>query len=957
MTRWRIAVSTMPAVLLLWMGIGAYLLQKHAAGLDGAEQASSNMTHAFEENIHRTIESIDTTIRAARFAVARDREHFDLSGWERESGLTRDLTLQLSLADRAGEVFASNLAPGTKRVSIADRAHFRGPRDSVSDDLFISGPVLGRISNRWSVQFVRRLVDAQGVFDGVIVASLDPTFLSRFYTSLNVGEGALLLLGRDGIIRSSAPETLAKLGDDLSKTKLMTGVLAASLGTVRMNGTTDSIERIYSWRRIDQYGMVVVVGLSVANALTDYRRDLRICIAIGLAGPLLILVVSTVIARNRRDVMLSREMLQGAVENISQGLLVVDEKRRVPVINARLVELLELPPHLSSPGFSFDDLLQWQIRSGEFEGQDAAAVRALVHSGGLKLGTSVYTRMRSNGTVLEIRTKMLDTGMAVRTFTDVTEQERAARVLADARDAAEAAARARSEFLSVMSHEIRTPLNGVIGVAGLLEEMELGPAQRDYVRLIRQSGDHLLGLINDILDFSRLEAERVQLEEVDFNPKALVEGIIGMFLTQANAKGLHLSACITGSVPTAVAGDPGRLRQILINLVGNAIKFTDQGWVSLNVDHVVATADANGLHAASDEPTDEAAVVTPPDIRLLLSVADSGIGMVPEAIERMFQEFTQMDGSTSRRFGGSGLGLAICRRLVERMGGAITVESQPGIGSTFRFDVMMKSAKTEPADDLAPDAEPVAQSALRVLVAEDNPTNRLVAIRLLQRLGHQALAVDNGTEAISALALAKYDLILMDVMMPEMDGLTATRLIRASEPDDQHIAIVGLTAGSSAENMTACLDAGMDAMTTKPVTLARLREAIASGRSTAEQRHPVTGPEPANLRLRELKNMLGEDAVGEIVAAFAEDTQGHLVSMRAAAARGDSNTIYRSAHSVAGAARNVGADALADRASSLEQTIGSLNPAAIVTEIESMQSELDVALQGLKVMPDKLVSA
>jgi signal transduction histidine kinase len=385
------------------------------------------------------------------------------------------------------------------------------------------------------VQFVRRLVDAQGVFDGVIVASLDPTFLSRFYTSLNVGEGALLLLGRDGIIRSSAPETLAKLGDDLSKTKLMTGVLAASLGTVRMNGTTDSIERIYSWRRIDQYGMVVVVGLSVANALTDYRRDLRICIAIGLAGPLLILVVSTVIARNRRDVMLSREMLQGAVENISQGLLVVDEKRRVPVINARLVELLELPPHLSSPGFSFDDLLQWQIRSGEFEGQDAAAVRALVHSGGLKLGTSVYTRMRSNGTVLEIRTKMLDTGMAVRTFTDVTEQERAARVLADARDAAEAAARARSEFLSVMSHEIRTPLNGVIGVAGLLEELELGPAQRDYVRLIRQSGDHLLGLINDILDFSRLEAERVQLEEVDFNPKALVEGIIGMFLTQANA--------------------------------------------------------------------------------------------------------------------------------------------------------------------------------------------------------------------------------------------------------------------------------------------------------------------------------------------------------------------------------------------------------------------------------------
>jgi CheY-like chemotaxis protein/nitrogen-specific signal transduction histidine kinase/HPt (histidine-containing phosphotransfer) domain-containing protein len=530
--------------------------------------------------------------------------------------------------------------------------------------------------------------------------------------------------------------------------------------------------------------------------------------------------------------------------------------------------------------------------------------------------------------VVEVRTKVLESGLAVRTYTDVTEQERAAHILADARDAAEAAARARSEFLAVMSHEIRTPLNGVIGVAGLLTDMELEPAQRDYVRLIRQSGDHLLDLVNHILDFSRLEAQAVELDEVDFNPRALMQGVVDMFLTQARGKHVQISAVAADSVPLALSGDPGRLRQILLNLVGNAVKFTDQGWVRLSL---------------AQEPAPDGRV------RLSFSVADSGIGIIPEAIERMFQEFTQMDGSISRRFGGSGLGLAICRRLVELMGGRITVESQPGAGSTFRFDVTLQPTLEAMPADAGSDLNLLPQPGLRILLAEDNPTNRLVAMRLLERLGHQPDAVGNGVEAIAALGRAQYDLVLMDVMMPEMDGLAATRHIRAAEGAGPRIPIVGLTAGSSASNVAACAEAGMDAVTTKPVTPARLRAAIAEGLDAAGQRQPMAGPEAATPRLRDLAEMLGEEAVAEIIRTFTEDTRAHLDGMIHASARNDGKALLHAAHSVAGAARNVGADALAVRASTLEETAGSLSAAQIVIEIAAMQADLEALLGRLGV--------
>nr|WP_294511155.1 response regulator [uncultured Rhodopila sp.] len=279
------------------------------------------------------------------------------------------------------------------------------------------------------------------------------------------------------------------------------------------------------------------------------------------------------------------------------------------------------------------------------------------------------------------------------------------------------------------------------------------------------------------------------------------------------------------------------------------------------------------------------------------------------------------------------------------MGGTIGAASRPGSGSVFRFDVTLpRAAETRPG---APVSEAEPAGGLRVLVVEDNPTNRLVALRLLERLGHQPDSATDGAAAITMLNLKAYDLILMDVMMPGLDGLTATRRIRAAEPPGCLVAIVGLTAGSRAGSLADCLDSGMDAVTTKPVTLASLGAAIAEGLRAAAKRSPARAMETSMPGLSDLIEELGEDAVREILAAFAEDTSRTLAAMREAASRGDTAAIYRAAHSVAGAARNVGASALARRAGRLERDIGSHSVAAVEAEISAMQADLDATLEGL----------
>jgi len=729
------------------------------------------------------------------------------------------------------------------------------------------------------------------------------------------------------------------------------------------------------------------------------------------------------------------------LESVDDGIFGVDLNGRATFVNRAAAELLgydgaelvqsDILPLLAADPETADKLFSMLLRRTTSLRDDEASFRCK--------DTTVLPVEYIASPVLEQGNQV---GVVVG-FRDITQRRLVESQLREAKEAAEAGNRAKSEFLATMSHEIRTPMNGVIGMTGLLLDSELTEEQRHFAETIRDSGESLLTVINDILDFSKMEAGKLDLDYTEFELLPLVESVVDILAPRAHAKGIEIASLIAPDLAPVVRSDPGRLRQMLMNLAGNAVKFTHQGGVAIEVKAVKRG-----------------------DGRLIarFTVSDTGIGIPKEAQGGLFSMFSQVDASTARRYGGTGLGLAITRRLAELLGGEVGLDSEPGKGSLFwitlPLDVVPHAVAGASASDLTgrrvlvvddnavnldvlerqlrafgaevtacPDAgsgmnamtraaaeqrpfevalidtqmpmvsgpdmirmiraipmlaptrliatssqgmidraaagvidaflhKPLRQGAildaigrvlglggstgapaprgearsegeaatrrLRILVAEDNPVNQQVALGLLRKLGHSVDVVGDGAEAVEAVRLLPYDLVLMDVQMPEMDGLEATRTIRALAIPAASIPIVAMTANAMRGDDQKCLDSGMDGYISKPIDRKKLSEVVA--RYAAEAPRPAAPPAPPTASgpavdfavLDALKDDLEAETVVAILEKFMEDARLRVATGRRAAETGEGERVRREGHTIKGAAASLGLHAIRDACMALE---------------------------------------
>ena len=793
------------SLAIIWLTVAHELDRRKSADLREARLSTVFQAQAAAENTLSLIKRLNEILLDLRTRWDGNPERFgEIVRHRHRQGYMADVAFQVAVIDKDGWLAFSNLGAPKERMFLGEREHFR-VHAGKDDHLFISKPLLGKVSGKWSIQFTRPIL-ASSAFNGVLVVSVSPDVFTAFHQRLGQ-DSVVSLVADSGEFMARHPDGQQAMGRKLADLPFMQADPPQSGDYTRV-GKVDGVERIYGFHRLPEYGLTLNVGRPVAQALLAYEHYRQTVLLFATAISLLIVVLLLMLYRSlaaraavEQQLQASQAMLRSAVETIGEAFVIFDQDDRLAYCNEQYRDYYRTSADLLVPGKTFEEI----IRTGAERGQYQAAIgrvdewvaeRLAVH----RSGQTDLIQPLDSGRWLRIRERKTPEGLIVGFRTDITE-------LYQAKEAAESANRAKSSFLAMMSHEIRTPMNGMLGMAQLLLSPNLTDNERlDYARTILNSGQTLLTLLNDVLDLSKIEAGKFDLAAAAFDPQQLIQETVALFAGSAREKGLDLQGAWCGEAGQRYRADPIRIRQMLTNLVSNAVKFTASGFVRV---------EARTLSSEGGQ------------VLLEFSVRDSGIGIAPEKHALLFQPFSQADTSTTRLYGGSGLGLSIVRRLAELMGGTVGVDSRLGEGATFWFriraEVLVASSDSRQSERPARLGAPRRALSGRVLVVDDNAVNRKVAQALLNKLAIAADTADNGSEAVSAVMSGEaYDLVLMDVQMPVMDGLEATRRIRAWEqeeggPDGPHLPIVALTAGAYATEQARCGEAGMDDFLAKPI--------------------------------------------------------------------------------------------------------------------------------------------
>jgi PAS domain S-box-containing protein len=837
-------------VAALWTATLWRIGYERAQNIREASSDADGSARTFAERTRRLLREIDQATRFLKLELERRDargEPMDLAEYTRRQGLLpTDVTLRISIVDEHGDVRASNkpFAP----VNVADRTYFKAHAASAGDDLLVSPPLFGRGLQRVVVALSRRFNHGSGAFAGLVVMAVDPEYFTGVYEpSVLLTHGFVGLLGTDGAFRAARIGDKAMQGDPMAFTAFQAWATAPPGETRVLDSPFDGERRIFSHQPVVGFPLVAIAGISEDEALAGFQRQRALylgsaAIASVVLGGLaaLLFLQGLRLQTSRRNDVQSAARLGLITDNMPALISYLDADQRIRfanhayrdwlglepggIVGQSLLELYgadvhaEIRPHIEAA--LAGRTVTYEREMVTVDGPRHVSVTAVPHRDekGKVLGLYVMTTDLTVQRGLMQVARQQDEAIALAHRQGV-EQRLALQLSQHLRKAAEDANMAKSGFLATMSHEIRTPMNGVVGMIDVLAQSRLTDEQADAVATIRSSALALLGCIDDILDFSKIEAGGIELERCVVAPGELVEGVCATLGPLASSQGVTLSLFIDPRVPGHVWADPTRLRQVLYNLVGNAIKFS------------AGRPDVTGSVSVRVE------VANAVPLNLAFSIADNGIGISRNALDRIFQPFVQAESTTTRRFGGTGLGLVISKRLVGLMQGDIAVTSEPGQGSTFTVTLPLEAADAPQHADIAAIAELLPErhegplAGHLILVAEDDEVSRKVIRMQLNLLGYGIDVASDGLQALQQWRNGKYSLLITDLHMPEMDGYMLAQIVRreekARDPSGAtRIPILALTANAQREESARARATGIDGYLTKPILLAVLRAAL-----------------------------------------------------------------------------------------------------------------------------------